>query len=82
MEILVFLLGLGLVVLLAKLLSKSLSFIKKLIVNSISGFILLKVVNLIGGIIGLKLTINLVSCLVVGFFGNLGLLALLLIELL
>lgn len=82
MEILVFLLGLGLVVLLAKLLSKSLSFIKKLIVNSISGFILLKVVNLIGGIIGLNLTINLVSCLVVGFFGNLGLLALLLIELL
>lgn len=82
MEILFWLLGFIILVAIAKILGKSLSFILKLFANSLVGLILLLIFNLLAGIFGVSLEINFIHCLIVGFLGVGGIIILLIIQLL
>ena len=54
--------------------------ILKLVFNSILGGILILAINFIGGLFALHISINIVTCIVVGFLGIPGAIVLLLIS--
>lgn len=82
MVILYWLTGIILVALIAKIVGKSLSFIFKLIANSLGGLILLAIFNFFSGIFGISIALNFINCLIVGALGLPGIILLLIIQLL
>ena len=82
MVILYWLTGIILVALIAKIVGKSLSFIFKLVANSLGGLILLATFNFFGGIFGISIALNFINRLIVGALGLPGIILLLIIQLL
>ncbi|WP_461207428.1 pro-sigmaK processing inhibitor BofA family protein [Clostridium sp. DL1XJH146] len=64
-----FLIGIILLYLLGKFLAIPLKILWKLIVNGILGGVLLLIFNFFGSYFGMVLGINIVTCLIAGFFG-------------
>lgn len=62
------------------LLGKPLKWIIKLVINSITGFIVLLLVNTVGGIVGIHLDFTIINALVTGVFGVPGIVFLLFIR--
>lgn len=81
MEVIAWIIGLAIIILIAKLLGRSLKLILKILANSILGLICLKIFNFLASFIGLYIEVNFINCLVVGVFGIVGLIFLLIIQL-
>ena len=79
-QILFYLIGLGLLILVGKILVIPLKTIMKLIGNGIVGGITLLIFNMLGGIFGLNLLISPLNALVVGFLGVPGVIVLLILQ--
>ena len=67
---------------LLKIVMAPIKWIFKLLLNTLSGFILLFLANLIGGFFNFSLSINLISCLISGVFGIPGVIFLVMLKLL
>lgn len=72
--------GIILLLLFLKLVGTSIKWIVKLMINSVIGFILLFVVNALFGGFGLHIEPTFLSCLISGFFGIPGVIALVLFQ--
>ena len=72
--------GVGLIVLLVKILGTPLRWAFKLLINALMGFIGLFIINFLGGFIGISLGVNLINAIVVGVLGFPGVVLLLLIK--
>lgn len=68
------------VYLLIKLIVTPIRWIKKLLINSLVGFVVLFFLNFAGNLIGISLGINWFNALVVGFLGTPGVVLLLLLK--
>ena len=67
---------------LLKIVMAPIKWIFKLLLNTLSGFILLFLANLIGGFFNFSLSINLINCLISGVFGIPGVIFLVMLKLL
>ncbi len=67
-------------IIILKILSVPVSFIKGLVMNGITGLILLFLVNLLGSGLGLSIEMNIVNALIAGILGIPGIIILLLIK--
>lgn len=75
MELLIsFVIGVVLLMLVAKLLKFSSGVLIKLLMNALVGGIIIFVINTLGSGIGLNIELNFISALIVGVFGVLGVL--------
>ncbi len=73
MEILLsFVIGVVILMLVAKLLKFSSGVLIKLLMNALVGGIIIFVINVLGSGIGLNIELNFISALIVGIFGVLG----------
>lgn len=73
MELLIsFAVGILILVLFAKLLKFSSGLIIKLLMNALVGGIIILVINTLGSGIGLNIELNFISAVIVGIFGVLG----------
>ena len=73
MEILLsFVIGVVILMLVAKLLKFSSGVLIKLLMNALVGGIIIFVINVLGSGIGLNIELNFISALIVGIFGLLG----------
>ena len=68
------------VYLLIKLIITPIRWAKKILINSLVGFVILFLLNFAGSLFGLSLGINWFNALVVGFFGAPGVVLLLLLK--
>ncbi len=80
MEILAAVIGIFLMVLLAKLLAFSVKIIFRLLINSLVGVGLLFVFNLFAGLFNISIAFNFINALVAGFLGVPGIILLLLFQ--
>lgn len=67
--IIAYAIGLFLLYLFGRLLVVPMRFVLPLIVNGLIGMVVLLLVNLVGGLFGLRLALNPITALVVGFLG-------------
>ena len=80
MEILYGIGALVVLIIILKILSVPVRFIKGLVMNGITGLILLFLVNLLGSGLGLSIEMNIVNALIAGILGIPGIIILLLIK--
>lgn len=80
MGILGAIIGILLLYVIGKALGVSMSILKTLLINGISGAIILLLFNLVGGLFGLNLDLNFLNAVVAGIFGIPGIIVLLLIQ--
>lgn len=72
--------GLGVLLLIGKILVLPLKVLWKLLINGAMGAILLFIVNAVGHTFGLNIEITMITALVAGFFGVPGVIALLIFS--
>ncbi|MDO5716104.1 MAG: pro-sigmaK processing inhibitor BofA family protein [Tissierellia bacterium] len=72
--------GIVLLMIIGSLLHLSMSVLRKLLVNGITGAILLLVFNFVGGLFNLTIPITFLNALVAGFFGIPGVILLLILN--
>lgn len=77
-----FILGMLALVILAVVLSASIKFIIKLVINGVLGVILLLLVNFIGASFSFHIGINAITALIAGFFGIPGVIFLIIFKIL
>ena len=70
------------VILLIKIISAPIKWFFKMLLNAALGFVVLFILNFFGEFIGISVPINLISCLITGFFGVPGVLFLVLFQIL
>ncbi|WP_425538485.1 pro-sigmaK processing inhibitor BofA family protein [Microaceticoccus formicicus] len=80
MEIIAAIIGIVLMLIIAKVLSVSMKIILKLLLNSLVGVGLLLVFNLLAGFFSLSIEFNFINALVAGFLGFPGIILLLLLN--
>lgn len=72
--------GVALLYFIGKALGVSMSILKTLLVNGITGAVILILFNLVGGLFGLNLDLNFLNAIVAGIFGIPGIIVLLLVA--
>ena len=80
MGILGAIIGVALLYFIGKALGVSMSILKTLLVNGITGAVFLILFNLVGGLFGLSLDLNFLNAIVAGIFGIPGIIVLLLVA--